>query len=171
MGFLALGVTRMNDKGGAMKIKYRNSWDKYVPFSKKEKSILLIFCLASPFLFYFVNIDWISWSVWSVITTLSWPSWLARALSVSVDLLGIIIASLLLVVPLTWWVPGRCFFIALCLSVTTFLVAYIPNFVMEMWMMDFTRSRLMLLPHLLFFLSCWGVAKLTNAIYPHSDIK
>lgn len=125
----------------------------------KKKYLLMLFCLVSPFVFSWTILKWISFASHLSLFSPSWPTSTIRAISAATDLLGAFIPSIILVVPLTWWIRGQPLLITLCLSLSAFLGSFMPNFLVELWLSSFVRSQSMLIIHLFFFVTCWIVAK------------
>ena len=132
--------------------------------SKRDWAVLLVFCIAVPFVFSNVTAYWRS-LIGPLLTAPAPKSIvLGNALVVAMEVAGIGMVALIMAVPLTWLIPGRSFFLACCLALATVIGTLLPNLLMDTWLTNFLVSQSMIASQVIFFVLCWAVAALVNRL-------
>jgi hypothetical protein len=121
-------------------------------FSNRDWLTLVFFCVAAPFVHFYVQLYW---SMFALRFFPGTRSQLATMLWLyTQDLAGVILAALLLAAPLAWLVRRRPFLLAAFLALSTTAVALL------LWQGSFTNNAAYLTFAELasFFLVCWLIA-------------
>jgi hypothetical protein len=122
--------------------------------STRDWFVLAFFCLVAPFVHFYVQLYWSMLAIRAVPVT---RSQVFTAISLYAgDLMGAVLAALVLALPLAWLIRRRPFFLAALLASTTTVVA------LFLWQGSFTDSAALLTfaELLTFFFLCWATASI-----------
>lgn len=129
--------------------------------TRRDWAILIIFCVAAPILFSTITTHWRG--VFGHLLTADMSIPLNNAFVVMAEVVGIGAAAIILAIPLAWLIRHRPFFLALCLTLAAAIGTLLPNLLMDLSVSNFTVSKSMVVPLLIFFALCWAATALVNA--------
>ena len=144
-------------------IQTNNSSVPFVAMEKRAGWILLLFCIASPFVYAYITGFFRNLKIRAFKDAMSDSILMSNLLGWTVEIIGAGVAAVIVAAPVAWLIRGRQLFLASCLAIAA-AVTLLPDIVIGARIASF-RFVLFQLPTLLaFFFLCWGVTILINKV-------